>query len=56
MMEGSQALFEEQSFIIIPSGLSDSQLDKVCDVSRTLRNITDAFCSCEKRSPASAVP
>ncbi|KAH4016316.1 hypothetical protein HBH82_201290 [Parastagonospora nodorum] len=29
MMEGSQALFEEQSFIIIPSGLSDSQLDKL---------------------------
>lgn len=56
MMEGSQGLFEEQSFIIIPSGLSDSQLDKVCDASRTFEDTTDAFCSYEKISLVSAVP
>jgi hypothetical protein len=56
MMEGSQGLFEEQCFIIIPHGLPDGQLDKVCDVSRIVRDATDESYSCEKRSPASAVP
>jgi hypothetical protein len=34
MMEASQGLFGEQSFTIIPNGLSDDRLEKVCDAPR----------------------
>lgn len=56
MLEGSQGLFEEQSFTIIPNGLSDHDLDQVCDASKMCRKTTDAFYSYENRSSASAVP
>jgi hypothetical protein len=56
MMEGSQGLFEEQSFTIIPNGLADKELDKVCDASRLCGSATDAFHSCEKKSLQSAAP
>jgi hypothetical protein len=56
MMEASQGLFEEQSFTIIPNGLSDDRLDKVCDASRMERSTTDAFYSFASRSQLSVVP
>jgi hypothetical protein len=34
MLEGSQGLFEEASFAIIPNGISEDRLEEVCDASR----------------------
>jgi hypothetical protein len=56
MMEASQGLFEEQSFTIIPNGLSDDRLDKVCDASNMAKVTTDACYSCASKSPPSTVP
>jgi hypothetical protein len=56
MMEASQGLFEEQSFTIIPNGLSDDRLEKVCDAPRMERSIADAFYSSASKSLLSAVP
>lgn len=46
MMEASQGLFDEQKFIIIPNGISDDQLDEVCDASGTEGSSTNANISC----------
>jgi hypothetical protein len=48
-MEASQGLFEEQSFTIIPNGLSDERLEKVCDAPGMERSTTDAFYSSVSR-------
>jgi hypothetical protein len=56
MMEASQGLFEEQSFTIIPNGLSDDRLDKVCDAPNIYTSITDACCSCANKLLLSAAP
>jgi hypothetical protein len=56
MMEASQGLFEEQSFTIIPNGLSDDRLDKVCDAPSMRTSTTDAFCSCANKLPLSTAP
>jgi hypothetical protein len=52
MLEASQGLFEEQSFTIIPNGLSDHDLDEVCDASEIHTSTTDAFDSYENKLPA----
>jgi hypothetical protein len=56
MLEGSQGLFEEQSFTIIPHGLSDRDLDEVCDASKIYPSTTDVFYSYENRLTANTAP
>jgi hypothetical protein len=56
MLEASQGLFEEQSFTIIPNGISEDRLDQVCDASRLGRIGIDAFYSCANKLLASAAP
>lgn len=49
MMDASQGLFEEQSFTIIPNGIPEDGLNRVCDASRTSEGIIDAFYSCANK-------
>jgi hypothetical protein len=56
MMDASQGLFEEQSFTLIPNGIPEDGLDKVCDAPRTSEGIIDALYSCANRSPLRVVP
>jgi len=37
MMDASQGLFEEHIFTVIPNGIPEDDLDKVCDASSTCR-------------------
>jgi len=43
MLDGSQGLFEELSFIIHQNGLSEDRLREVRDASKCDRHVTDAL-------------
>jgi hypothetical protein len=56
MREGSPAVFEELSFTIYPSGLSEDRMRQVRDASDQLRSITDRPCRLNALSQARAEP
>lgn len=49
-MEASQGLFDDQKFTIIPNGISDTQLDEVCDASGKIISTINALDSCADKS------